>query len=165
VALEEISVSSLRNSLNACKNSIDYGETSGIISSLSSDNIWDATAKNKLKSALNKLINDKYSKLNSEISNCLSAVNLISSYQDLYDKNQTLQQQIINLKPDLYDWEVRTVEEKDRDGQIIIKRYQRKVKNDWVESQIEKKEDEIRKNKLGMQNYKKRLDELILGGQ
>lgn len=85
MAFKNVSVSSLKQAINSCKNAIDYNATKYIINNLS-DNVWEAEAKNTLKKALEKLVNTRYKELEEYLSKCLETIDLLEQYKEIEEK-------------------------------------------------------------------------------
>lgn len=94
MAFENVNVTSLRNSLNQCKNAINHSTTDGLISSVSNASVWQSSAQSNLKNALSKLTNTRYKELENKLSNYQNTVNFIEKYQGLQSENKSKQQEI-----------------------------------------------------------------------
>ena len=54
MAFENVDVSSLRNALTQCKNSINHSTTNELMNNISNTSVWQASAQANLKKALTK---------------------------------------------------------------------------------------------------------------
>lgn len=141
---DEVSVSNLNSAISNCKSNLQGGNTSKALSGLSSGTVWQANAKSKLVDALEDLVNNKYKKLVTELENCSKMSSLISNYKSLDEENKSLRRRINSLEDELYyDREII-----DAEGNTTTER----VKDEYVESQIDDLEYEIRNNKERMKD-------------
>lgn len=81
MAYENVDTTQLRNALNECLNSLDSSKLESISEGLT-DEVWTGSAKNNLKSALDKLASTRYENLKDKISSYLSEVDKIETYKE-----------------------------------------------------------------------------------
>lgn len=97
MAFKNVSASSLKQAVNACKNSIDYGTSKYILNNLS-NNVWEAESKNTLKNALKKLIDTRYKELEDYLNKCSEVVKLIEQYKEVEEKIEECDSSIANYQ-------------------------------------------------------------------
>ena len=146
MAFENVNVTSLRNSLNQCKNAINHSTTDGLISSVSNASAWQSSAQSNLKNALSKLTNTRYKELENKLSNYQNTVNFIEKYQDLQSENKSKQQEIDYLNYKLYKTNSQTG---------------KKEKDANVDAKISKLRKQINYNKTEMDNLINRVSNSI----
>lgn len=93
MAFENIDTKRLIDSLTQIKQSINYKKIENINSNLKSNSVWVSKSRDNLTSAIDKLVNTRYKKLEKELENYLEVAKYI-------DKYKTLQEE---LKRDLSD--------------------------------------------------------------
>ena len=101
MAFESIDVSSLKNSLNSCKNQLNNSISTGLVSSIIDDNIWVCNSRYNLKKALLNL-NDIYSQLENEINQFIGVADAIQEYKNMQSKVEELKIEYSNLSGKLY---------------------------------------------------------------
>ena len=72
MAFENVDVSSLRNALTQCKNSINHSTTNELMNNISNTSVWQASDQANLKKALTKLENERYKNLEDKINSLLN---------------------------------------------------------------------------------------------
>ena len=97
MAFENVSVVSLKSAINSCKQSINYSVTSELISNISSGNVWNFSAKDNLKGALNTLCNTRYKDLIACLDKCSNVASYIEQYKEKELEITGYQAQISNL--------------------------------------------------------------------
>lgn len=97
MAFENVSVVSLKSAINSCKQSINYSVTNELISNISSGNVWNFSAKDNLKRALNTLCNTRYKDLIACLDKCSNVVSYIEQYKEKELEIRGYQSQISNL--------------------------------------------------------------------
>ena len=97
MAFENVSVVSLKSAINSCKQSINYSVTNELISNISSGNVWNFSAKNNLKNALNILCNTRYKDLIACLDKCSTVATYIEQYKEKELEIKGYQSQISNL--------------------------------------------------------------------
>lgn len=102
MAFENINVASLKNALITCKDSIKFSETNEILENISSNNIWDAKAKNNLKKALSILKNERFKKLENLLNKYLDVTNDLEKYKQIQSENEELLAKYNYLGTQLY---------------------------------------------------------------
>lgn len=93
MAFENIDTKRLIDALSQIKQSINYKKIENINSNLKSNSVWVSKSRDNLTSAIDKLVNTRYKKLEKELENYLEVAQYI-------DKYKTLQEE---LKRDLSD--------------------------------------------------------------
>ena len=93
MAFESIDTKRLIDALSQIKQSINYKKIENINSNLKSNSVWVSKSRDNLTSAIDKLVNTRYKKLEKELENYLEVAQYI-------DKYKTLQEE---LKRDLSD--------------------------------------------------------------
>ena len=93
MAFENVNVDELKRSLQKCLDTINYSNTTSIISSLNSNASWEAKAKNNLKTSLQTLTDTRYAELKSKLEEYMRLVDDISSYKGNSSAVQSLLQQ------------------------------------------------------------------------
>jgi len=101
MAFESVNVASLKQSINACINSINYNSTNEIITSISNDNVWQTGARDNAKKALNRLVGTNYKQLTDYLNKCLTIVSYIEQYKEEQNKVQSYNSQISTLSAQL----------------------------------------------------------------
>lgn len=91
MAFENVNVSSLKNSINSCIDSINYSSSKEIIEKISSNNIWQASSRDNFKRALTKLVDVRYKNLEKKLKDYLKITDMIEEYQKL-SNNQSASQ-------------------------------------------------------------------------
>ena len=94
MAYENVDVDRAKNAINNCLNSIKHTASSNMITDLPSNNNWVAESKSTFVGALDKLVNTRYSELETYLKKCLQTLDKISSYKSLQSQNATLNSQI-----------------------------------------------------------------------
>lgn len=148
MAFENVNVSSLRNALTQCKNSINHNTTDELINSISNASVWQTSAQTTLKSALTKISNERYKNLENKINSYFDIVSYIEKYQNLQKENVSLEKQYSSLSKRLY-YTVRT------------EKHTRRVKDTNVERQMLNVRKKINDNKEEMENLKSRVSNSI----
>lgn len=148
MAFENVNVSSLRNALTQCKNSINHNTTDELINSISNASVWQTSAQTTLKSALTKISNERYKNLENKINSYFDIVSYIEKYQNLQKENVPLEKQYSSLSKRLY-YTVRT------------EKHTRRVKDTNVERQMLNVRKKINDNKEEMENLKSRVSNSI----
>ena len=91
MAFENVNVSSLKNSINSCIDSINYSSSKEIIGKISSNNIWQTSSRDNFKRALTKLVDVRYKNLEKKLKDYLKIADMIEEYQKL-SNNQSASQ-------------------------------------------------------------------------
>lgn len=91
MALENVSVSSLRSAITSCKDAINYSNDVQVLNSISNTAIWKCDSSSTLKTAINKLINKRYKKLEEKLDSYSKIVSYIEEYQELHSENQSFE--------------------------------------------------------------------------
>ena len=136
MAFENIDVSSLKNAIISCKNSLNHSTSQNLISQISESGIWQSDSQKKLINALEKLNNVRYKELETKLNNYLGMVSLIEEHQTLEKENKNLDTQYSSLKDKLYYTEHYTTSSTDSEGNIIKERHTRTVKDYSVERRM-----------------------------
>lgn len=107
MAFESVDVTSLRNSINSCKASLNHSASQNLITSLSS-NIWQTQAKQVLVNALTKLNEERYKKLEDTLDTYLGIADKIEAYKNLEQSNINLRNRNSWLQGRIYRTEYYT---------------------------------------------------------
>lgn len=161
MAFENVDVSSLRNALIQCKNSINYSTINELLNNISNVSIWQTSAQVNLKNALTKLANERYKNLEYKINSYFDIVSYIEKYQNLQNENVSLESQYSSLSDRLYYTETYTTTSRTIDGKVLTEQHSRRVKDGWIESQMYSVRNEINNNKEEMENLKNRVSNSI----
>lgn len=144
MAFEQVDVNRLRNSLNACKNSINYSTSKDLISEISNTDVWISDSQKVLDKALNKLVSVRYKQLEQQLADYQSITNKIEEYQNLQKENQKLHNENDVLRCSLYDYS--------NYHQII---------NQEVQQQINNNNNKINSNNMMMSSIKNSISSLL----
>lgn len=94
---DSVNVASLKNAINSCKSSIDYSKSEQIISDIASNSVWNAKSKENFSKALNKLINEKYKKLEKKLDECMQLAGGIEKHKHETAELKKMQAQLVTL--------------------------------------------------------------------
>lgn len=161
MAFENVDVSSLRNALTQCKNSINHSTTDELMNNISNASVWQTSAQTNLKNALTKFGNERYKNLEDKINSYFTIVSYIEKYQNLQKENVSLENQYSSLSNRLYYTETYTTTSTASDGTVSTETHTRRVKDRWVESQMSNVRKKINDNKEEMENLKNRVSNSI----
>ena len=99
-----VDIESAKNAINACKNSINYSYSKGIVDSNGiSTSSWDANCNQVYKNALSKLINIRYKELEEELDNCLVILDNMSEVKALEGNSSYYGSEIESKKYELQE--------------------------------------------------------------
>lgn len=157
MAFENINVTSLRNAINSCKNSLDKTTIQELSNNISNQNVWQSDSQNNLKNALNKLSNTRYKVLEDKLNEYLKIADYIEEYQILNSSNSALLSKSNNLSKRLYYTESYFVDEVDEDGNTIQREHTRTVKDYSVQRQLNSISTQIKDNKDTMEKLKNNI--------
>lgn len=160
MAFESVDVTSLRNSINSCKASLNHSASQNLITSLSSS-IWQAGAKQVLINALDKLNNERYKKLEDTLDTYLTIADKIQNYKNLEQQNRNLRNEISSLQGRLWYTEYYTEYYTDYLGRTYSEEHSRRVKDYGVENQINNNYSRINSNNNTMERLKNEVSNLI----
>lgn len=152
MAYENISVGSLKSSLNACKNSINYNITNDYSNSILQSSIWINYSKKQLHSAFNSL-KSVYEELESTIDNYLGVADMIEEYKEYQTKNSKLEADNSELRKKQYYEE--SEEYVDKNGKVKERTWE--VEDKAVTAQINANNAEIARNLLKMESLESRI--------
>lgn len=161
MAFENINVSSLKNSLLSCKNSLNHSVSKNLIGEISNSNVWQSDSKNTLKTALEKLNNVRYKELEEKLDVCLNITSYIEEYKALQDEIRKLEVQYATLRPKLYYTDYYDVSFVDENGNNITETRSRTLKNYSVQNQMFSLTNKINNNRNQMEILKNKVDNLI----
>lgn len=150
MAFENVNVESLRSSINACKNSIQYSTSKELIGSISNNNVWQADAKRNLSDALEQLTEVRYKELVNKLDGFMNATNMIAEYKELDVENKSLERQYASLQGRLYKTERYTTSYTDSKGRRHTSTETRQVIDRGVQSQMSSIRNRINANKRKM---------------
>ena len=112
MAFENVDVTSLRQALNSCKNSINYRTSKTIINNISNPAVWQSDQQPVLKEAMEKLINIRYRNLEDKLEDYQIITNYIEDYQKLSKQNQIYTTECNNLRKEMNDDNRNTIQNK-----------------------------------------------------
>lgn len=161
MAFENVDVSSLRNALTQCKNSINHSTTDELMNNVSNISVWQTSAQTNLKNALTKFENERYKNLEDKINSYFTVASHIEKYQNLQKEIVSLENQYSSLSNRLYYTETYTTASTASAGTASTETHTRRVKNRWVESQMSNVRKKINDNKEEMENLKNRVSNSI----
>lgn len=157
---ESINVSSLRQSLYDCKNSLNHNYSDELINHLAGDS-WISDTKQHLISSIEVLTTERYYSLNQKIDTYLKATDMIEEYQDLNRKNNEANNKISELEPQLWKSEKYTEKHLKSNGTYEYIDYWEDVEDMDVKNKIESLKSEISSNTSQMDVLKSRISDLI----
>ena len=147
MAYEHINVASLKESLLACKNSINYKDTSTIITEISNNSTWEADAKTPLKNGMTILTEQRYKELENKLDSYIGIANTIEQYQTLAKENQALETEYASLSTRLNKTEEYTEKQQDKSsGETISVKKTREVIDTDVENQMKQNREKLNSN-------------------
>ena len=152
MALENINTSSLRNSITACKNAINYNTEKQVLNTISNESIWKTNSKDNLKNAIMTLTNQRYKELEQKLDSYYKIVSNIEKYQKLYNENELYQSDKKNLKREIFKNKTTMNEE----NQNEVLRNERRIEN-----QINNLNNKIDSNNQQMRAIKTQISNLI----
>ena len=161
MAFENVNVTSLKNALMQCKNSINYETSKELINSLSNFGIWQSDSQKKLVNAIELLSTDRYNQLEKKIDDYLQVAHYIENYKSLEEENLTLNKQYASLNNKLYYNEKYTETKTTADGTKVTEEKSRRVKDNNVQSKMNSIKEQLRDNELEMNNLKNNVANLI----
>lgn len=161
MAFENVNVTSLKNALMQCKNSINYETSKELINSLSNFGIWQSDSQKKLVNAIELLSTDRYNQLEKKIDDYLQVVHYIENFKSLEEENLTLNKQYASLNNKLYYNEKYTETKTAADGTKVTEEKSRRVKDNNVQSKMNSIKEQLRDNELEMNNLKNNVANLI----
>lgn len=83
MAFENIDTKRLMNALNQTKIDLNYSKIENINNEFKSNSIWVSKSKDNLTSSIDKLINERFKKLEAQIDNYIEVTKLIEKYKEL----------------------------------------------------------------------------------
>ena len=81
MAYDDISVTSAKNAIINCKNSLNYTKSQAILSGLNVSTYWDAESRTTFSNGIDLLINTKYKDLETYLDKCLTSLDYIEEYK------------------------------------------------------------------------------------
>lgn len=133
---ENIDVNSLKNAINVCRNAINYSGSISLTSEIMNGTIWLCSARENLKSALSKLVNE-YKELEKNLSQYAHVANLIGEYQEKIRQNAAYQNEYHQLNDRLYrdeNYQESCYNPEIEEWELVTK--SRRVKDGYVERQM-----------------------------
>ena len=103
MAFEEVNVVMLKNSVNNALSMINYNNSKEIIDGITNNDVWNNKSRDNFKRALNKLVNEKYSKLEKKLNSLLLVADKIEEYQELSRLNVESQEKLNEISKLLND--------------------------------------------------------------
>lgn len=161
MAFENINVSSLKNALMSCKNSLNHSVSRNLIGEISNSSVWQSDSRNVLKQALEKLNNVRYKELEDKIDIYLNATSYIEEYKALQDEIKRLEVEYARLRPKLYYTDYYDVNFVDENGNNVTETRSRTLKNYSVQNQMFSITNKINNNRNQMEILKNKVDNLV----
>lgn len=103
MAFEEVNVVMLKNSVNNALSMINYNNSKEIIDGITNNDVWNNKSRDNFKRALNKLVSEKYSKLEKKLNSLLLIADKIEEYQELSKLNIESQEKLNEISKLLND--------------------------------------------------------------
>lgn len=160
MAFENVNVTSLKNSINNCKSSLNHNASQSLITTLS-QNVWQADAKQNLIDALTTINEERYKKLEDTLDTYLTIADKIQNYKNLEQENRNLYNEISSLQGRLWYTEYYTEYYTDQYGYTHSEEHSRRVKDYGVENQINNNYNRINSNNSNMERLKNEVSNLI----
>lgn len=161
MAFESVNVTSLRNALNQCKNTINHSSTTELITSISNTSVWQSSSQKKLKTALTKLENERYKDLENKINKYLEVVSYIERYKELQRENISLENHYYNLSRRLHYTVYYDETITQPDGSKFVQHHSRTETDHGVEREMNSVIGRIDNNKNEMEEYKNKVSNSI----
>lgn len=157
MAFENVNVASLKNSIIACRNAINYSTSSQLISSISNNSVWECASRDNLKKALDTLVNVRYKELESQLNIALMIADMIGEYKGLEQDNIEYKKRISSLSNMLYRNEEKIIKDSEGNNKIEIER----IKDESVEKRIDGFQSKIIVNNSRMRILKKKISSML----
>ena len=157
MAFEKINVSSLKKSLNECKNSINYAVSEELIGDISNVNVWQVESQKNLKKSLDTLVNKRYKDLEEKINDYLNLISYIDDYKELEQKNEELQSDYNYYRNRLYYTETYQDTVTDIRGNTKTITRERTVKDYNIQNKMNNIKTKINNNKAKMENLRNKV--------
>lgn len=161
MAFESINVSSLKNALTQCKNSINHKTSDTLTNNISNMLIWQASSQANLKKALINLTNVNFKNLEDKINNYFNIVSYIERYQNLQQENVSLENQYNTLSNNLYYAQPVVTTNTLEDGTINVEEHYEWVKNKLVEVKMNSVRKQIVDNEIEMDDLESKVSNSI----
>lgn len=157
MAFESINVSSLRNALTSCKNTINHNYTDEIIGNITNSNIWKCNSRDTLSKALSTLSTKRYKALEDRIDKYLEATSKIEKYKRLKIENENLKAQYNDLSNNLYYTNEYTETTTDEEGNEVTETHTETLIDYSVENEMNEIDKKIEENKLEMDRLERQV--------
>ncbi len=157
MAYNNINGVSLLNSLNACKNTLNYSNSQQIKNSLQNNNVWLGNVRDNVIRSLNNLIDNDYDELERLLDQYINIANKIIEYQGLESQVNSLKQECQNLENKLYYEEDFWYE--NEEGKWLQDK--RTVMDTKVKQQIDSKNTQIKNNKERMEALEQSINRAL----
>ena len=161
MAFENVDVSSLKNALTQCKNSINHSTTDELLNNVSNSSIWKTSSQTNLKNALSKFKNERYKNLEDKIDSYFNIVSYIDKYQNLQKENINLENQYSSLSNKLYYTDTKPSIIKNGRVAIDSSSSSNLIKDSYVEAQMSDLRKKINNNKEEMEYLKNKVSNSI----
>lgn len=161
MAFENVDVSSLKNALTQCKNSINHSTTDELLNNVSNSSIWKTSSQTNLKNALSKFKNERYKNLEDKIDSYFNIVSYIEKYQNLQKENINLENQYSSLSNKLYYTDTKPSIIKNGRVAIDSSSSSNLIKDSYVEAQMSDLRKKINNNKEEMEYLKNKVSNSI----
>lgn len=161
MAFENVDVSSLKNALTQCKNSINHSTTDELLNNVSNSSIWKTSSQTNLKNALSKFKNERYKNLEDKIDSYFNIVSYIEKYQNLQKENINLENQYSSLSNKLYYTDTKPSIIKNGRVAIDSSSSPNLIKDSYVEAQMSDLRKKINNNKEEMEYLKNKVSNSI----
>ena len=161
MAFENVDVSSLKNALTQCKNSINHSTTDELLNNVSNSSIWKTSSQTNLKNSLSKFKNERYKNLEDKIDSYFNIVSYIEKYQNLQKENINLENQYSSLSNKLYYTDTKPSIIKNGRVAIDSSSSSNLIKDSYVEAQMSDLRKKINNNKEEMEYLKNKVSNSI----
>lgn len=152
MSFENVNVTSLRNSINSCINSINYTNSKEIINRITNNDVWSTASRDNLSKSLTKLIENRYEVLENKLTNYLKIADKIEEYQRLAAMQAESQAMLVTLNSELNNLiNISSNNEANNEKNSI----------DNIKNQITKINDEINSNEIKMSSIKNGIEGLL----
>lgn len=151
MAYDNVNTTSLINSLNACKDALNYYRCRAINDSLSNPSIWESDVKYNIQRAIDSLVNDGYKELERMLNDYIATADNINNYQKLEKEHASLKSNCNTLENELKE------EKKDRWYEDENGKWQKATKN---ETKINEIENNLKNTKTKINEISSKMDNL-----
>lgn len=154
MAYENIDVTSARNSINNCLNSLTHSTSDNFLSTLPSSTNWVADSKDTFVAAINKLVNVRYKELEDYLKQCLTSLDYISKIQELQAQNK---KNVSIILADQIELETQKTKYNGYEDKSTAEAKKVKARIDSLEKEIANKKKENDNNTTNINSYNKNV--------